>query len=130
MYQNHMRSLLDGMSAQWQKDRAKSQMTLGDVIKTLEAMPGEATIEILGELDSYRGYYDDLAFEPTPERRTVLAVLKECRAAMGKVFGGYKGGDYQMGEMTPIWVAEYGNTGMKLISINPDGTVLTASDDA
>ena len=37
---------------------------------------------------------------------------------MGQVFEGYKGGDFMMGALTPLWVAAYGNCGNKLLAIN------------
>jgi hypothetical protein len=29
--------------------------------------------------------------------------------AIGKTYTGYKGGEYVMGKVTPVWVANYGN---------------------
>lgn len=78
---------------------------------------------------SYRGYYSDLAFERAPEKVKASDLLATCRNAMGKVYEGYKGGDYIMGELTPIWVAEYGRCGVKLMAIRDDGTLDTVQDD-
>ena len=124
-----IRAMVDGLSAAWQKERSESQMTLGKVIKILETMPEDMKIRGLGELDSYRGYYSDLAFEPTEKSRPVFEILADCRSAMGRVFQGYKGGDFMMGETTPMWVAHYGSCGKKLITINHDGTIETKNDD-
>jgi hypothetical protein len=126
---NDMQAMVNGMSANWQRERAESQMTLGNVIEFLESVPDDLKISGLGELDSYRGYYSDLAFAPDEASRTSGDILAECNKAMGKVFTGYKGGDYVMGELTPLWVASYGCCGKKLILINPDGTLETAEDD-
>jgi len=126
---DNLQALIDGMSADWQRERAGTQMTLGDLIKKLENTPGDTKITGLGELDSYRGYYCDLAFVPTSETRTASDVLDACRSAMGKVFTGYKGGDFVMGELTPLWVADYGCTGMKLTGINTDEDVLELAID-
>ena len=127
---DNLQAMIDGMSADWQRERAATQMTLGKMIEALEAMPATAEIEGLGDLDSYRGYYCDLAFEPSKEKRLATDVLEVCRAAMGQVFTGYKGGDYVMGALTPLWIAPYGSGGGdKIIAINPDGTIEAAKDD-
>jgi len=44
---------------------------------------------------------------------------------MGKVFQGYKGGDYVMGALTPVWVAEYGCYGERIMSIIETGEIVT-----
>lgn len=126
---NNMQALIDGMSLEWQRDRAKTQMTLGKMIDALKVMPNNKRIEGLGELSSYRGYYSDLAFEPSKGKKTVAKILKECGAAMGTVFTGYKGGDYVMGANTPLWLACYGLCGKKIIGINTDGVIETIDDD-
>jgi hypothetical protein len=127
----HMQALIDGMSAQWMRERAASQMTLGKLIERLEAMPPETPIVGLGDCDSYRGYYSDLAFEPTGNSETTAtALLDKCKGAMGQVFHGYKGGDYVMGALTPLWVAHYGCCGQKLMGIAEDGTPITAADES
>jgi len=127
-----LQAMVDGMSAQWSKERAETQMTLGKFISALSEMPQDAPIDVGCDLDSYRGYYSDLAIEPPQEdapKPTVADVLAMCREAMGQVFQGYKGGDYMMGANTPLWIAEYGCCGRKLMSVNPDGTLITAEDD-
>jgi hypothetical protein len=120
-------ALVDGMSAQWMKERAKTQMTLGSMIERLEALPGEILIG-LGDPHRYRGYYSDLAFEAvTPEPAAKL--LADCKEAMGKSFQGYKGGDFYMHGGVPVWVAFYGCCGDKLMAINDDGSLETAKDE-
>ena len=126
---DNMQALIDGMSAQWQRERAEEQLTLGELIEALEAMPEGAEIEGLGDLDSYRGYYSDLAFEPEAGKKPAAEILETCRAAMGQVFEGYKGGEYVMGAKTPLWLAHYGSCGDKIMGINADGTIETAADD-
>ena len=126
---NNMQAWINGMSAQWQQERAETQITLGEMIKTLEAMPQEAEIKGLGELGSYRGYYCDLAFSKDDGAEPVFDVLDRCNAAMGKVFTGYKGGDYMMGENTPMWVADYGDCGVKIVRILDSGEIETAEDE-
>lgn len=125
----NMQALIDGMSAQWQRERAETQMTLGKLIAALEAMPANADIAGLTGPHSYRGYYSDLAFEPTEGTVKAGDLLAACKGAMGQVFEGYKGGDYVMGSLTPVWVSYYGTTGKKLMALNADGSIETAEDD-
>jgi len=48
---------------------------------------------------------------------------------MGKVYEGYKGGDYVMGANTPLWIGEYGSAGgIKLIAIHSDGSMKTETE--
>jgi hypothetical protein len=124
---NQMQALVDGMSAQWQRDRAASQMTLGKLIERLETLPPETMLD-LASPHSYRGYYSDLAFE-IGDKIAAADALKMCRAAMGEVFQGYKGGDYQMGRNTPVWRASYGCCGQKIMAVRDDGTLELAEDE-
>lgn len=125
----NLQHLIDGMNANMQKARAETQLTLGGLIKALEAMPADAKVTNLRECHSYRGYYDDLAFKRRDGTRRSAELLADCQLAMGRVFGGYKGGDYVMGERTPLWVSEYGECGVKLMAIHPDGSIDTAEDE-
>jgi hypothetical protein len=119
-----LQAMVDGMTAQWQKDRAETQMTLGKLIAALEAFPQDKQIVGFGSEYSYRGYYSDLSFEPSDEPQPVKRLLDQCKGAMGQVYRGYKGGDYMMGANTPVWVADYGCTGKKIVGLN-DGDVIT-----
>ncbi|WP_312463570.1 hypothetical protein [Comamonas sp.] len=122
----NMQALIDGISAQWMKERAETQMTLGDLISRLEALPPE-TVVGLGNPHSYRGYYSDLSFEKCSA--TVEDLLKDCKESMGKEFEGYKGGEFYMHAGVPVWVASEGCCGQKLIAINNDGSLELAEDD-
>lgn len=113
-----LQALVNGMGAMSQTERAKSQMTLGALIGRLEELDPERLVEGMGGLMSYRGYYSDLSFDTGEPPRTVADLLSECRGAMGKVFEGYKGGDFQMGERTPLWIAPYGSTGPRLMALD------------
>lgn len=124
-----LQALLDGKSAQWQRERAATQMTLGELIASLEAMPDDAIVSNLGRPRSYRGYYSDLALKLDAGTRHASELLAECKAAMGQVFHGYKGGDFVMGAMTPVWVADYGDCGPKLMAVHAGGGIETAPDE-
>ncbi len=126
---NNIQAFFDGMSAQMQRQRAATQMTLGKLIAALEAMPDGAEVANLCDSHSYRGYYEDLAFERATGVRPAAELLSECKAAMGQVFTGYKGGDYVMGALTPVWVANYGCGGVKLITLSAGGEIETENDE-
>ena len=125
-----LQALVDGMSAQWQRERAATQLTLGALIVALEKMPADAQVANLHDPDSYRGYYSDLYFERHDGTRPAAELLAECKAAMGQVFTGYKGGDYVMGALTPLWISTYGHSsGTKIMAVHAGGQVETAEDD-
>jgi hypothetical protein len=125
----NLQALVDEMNAQWQRERAETQMTLGKLIAALEAMPDGAEVANLNSAHSYRGYYSDLAFEQGEGMRPASDLLAECKDAMGQVFCGYKGGDYVMGALTPVWLAGYGCCGPKLMALHAGGKIETAEDD-
>ena len=125
----NLQAVMDGMSAQWQRERAETQLTLGKLIAALKAMPAGAEVANLRGAHSYRGYYSDLAFEKCDDTRPASELLDECSAAMGKVFEGYKGGDFAMTERTPVWVAHYSSCGDKLMALHPGGEIETAADE-
>jgi hypothetical protein len=116
-----IQAMINGMNKAFQEERATSQMTLGKLIDCLASQKPDKQVTGFGSLGSYRGYYDDLAFEPTADVETVGALLQRCRDAMGKVFQGYKGGGFQMGESTPLWISHYGTTGERLMGLDVGG---------
>jgi hypothetical protein len=63
-----IQNFINGMSAAFKHARSKTQMTLGDMIDRLAAMPQDAEVDALGRPISYRGYYSDLAFTPKEGR--------------------------------------------------------------
>lgn len=83
---------------------------LGDLIEFLESLEQDALIMGLGSPDSYRGYYDQLAFEPTDQMMVVGRLLADVKECVGRTFTGYKGGEYTMTERTSVWIARYGTT--------------------
>ena len=124
-----IQAMLDGIGAREARKRAETQLTLGKLISALEGMPADAEVANLKAAHSYRGYYEDLAFERAEGTRPAAALLAECKAAMGRVFCGYKGGDYVMGALTPLWVASYGTTGDKLMAVRAGGELETAPNE-
>jgi len=86
-------------------------MTLQELIDTLSSYDPTRRVAFgFGNPHSYRGYYDELAFEPVPDT-TVGAMLAAAKEALGATYTGYKGGDYTMNAYTQVWLARYGDTG-------------------
>ena len=129
-----MQAWIDSMSREWQKERAETQMTLGRLMDVLRGLKDERPVAGFGRPRSYRGYYSDLAFNPVEQVQSASELYTVCQGCMGKVFQGYKGGDYVMGELTPVWLAEWGDMGLRLMGLNTEGEIVTpileAEDDA
>lgn len=87
-------------------------------------------------VDSYRGIYRELAIQTERKGRyygdiketteygdiheriyigkenpTVSEWIEVLKEAIGKTFEGYKGGDFTMSKNTPVWLAEWGDSG-------------------
>lgn len=63
-----------------------------------------------GEPMSYRGYYEELAFEPA-RNVTVASMLAHAKSALGATFTGYKGGEFTMHAHTDCYIAKYREVG-------------------
>ncbi len=126
----NIQDLFDGMSMRMQKLRAEKQMTLGKLIAVLEEMPPDVQVQALCCPHSYRGYYEDLAFTRSlGSWMSASTLLSMCKEIMGAVLEGYKGGDFVMGALTPVWLACYGETGDRLLELKEDGTLVYGSED-
>lgn len=92
-----------------------NHLALGELIKVLEAEPPDKRIKLgFTRPHSYRGYYEDLAFE-LRGNVTIGAMLADAKSALGATFTGWKGGDYVMSEWTQTWiVTERGDLGESL----------------
>jgi len=112
--------------------KTSSQLTLGEIILKTEHIHAGLEEDDLErdpevhfdfeyirptEFDSWRGVYKELALGFTMERDsskgpvTISSFIKMCKECIGKSFYGYKGGDFVMSKHTPVWVANYGNSG-------------------
>jgi hypothetical protein len=86
--------------------RAPEHLCLGYLIAELESQEADLILPIgFRNPHSYRGDYMDLAFE-IAENVTVGEMLTSARSALGVTFQGYKGRDYRMDKLTPVWLAE------------------------
>jgi len=123
-------------AARQEEMKTSPQLTLGELIlKIAVLIPAQEAVkkkydheakvgydfEYLFPTDiaSYRGIYAELALnfksqeygEKAVDPMAVTAFLEMLKGCIGKTFEGYKGGDFMMGKNTPIWVANYGNSG-------------------
>lgn len=86
-------------------------LTLGELIEALRALPPDFVLPFgLGEPDSYRGYYEDLAFAPAAPQTVQQALVVACNS-LDVEYHGYKGGTYRMTKDVDVWIATYGTCG-------------------
>ena len=117
----NMQQVVNSINESNKRTRAKYHLTLGAFIEQLEAMWADSVVPVTNP-HSYRGYYTDLAFEPGES--TVSALLEQSKEVLNTCLTGYKGGEFMMGPDTPLWVADYGDTGPALMGISEkDGVV-------
>lgn len=73
----------------------------------------------VGSFHSWRGDYSHASVSPEWEYSGPEMDAKKFLNALGEFIGstqeGYKGGDFLMSGDTPIWVADYGNSGHTVI---------------
>lgn len=124
-----IQDLMDAMSDAAQGERTKYHVTLGELLAELEDADDDTHVEFSDgaapvEPHSYRGYYQDLAFDGGSYPVTVAAFRETVEHALGRDFTGYKGGQYTMGPQTPLWRAEWGYTGSPVLSIEQAGDTL------
>lgn len=84
-------------------------MQLGALKKTLALLPQD--VEVMFGFTcahSYRGYYDQVAFEPATSI-TVAHMAAEVERALTEPFEGYKGGTFTYNNFTPCWLSEWGH---------------------
>lgn len=127
-----LQRLFDAMSAISKQERSKYHMTLGNLIDVLEAANDDAVVKFdndelghPGDLDSYRGYYSDLAFRPTTAPITVGFLKQAAAESHGATLTGYNGGEFFMDSDTPLWVSAYGcASGIAIVGACTDGDTL------
>lgn len=89
-------------------------MTLSELIEALNAEDPTRTVPRgFAEPHSYRGFYQDVAFEPADDV-TICSMLTCARDALGTTYEGYKGGEYTMRDDTYCWISWHGTTGQEL----------------
>lgn len=108
-------------------------MKLGRLIQLLESCQQDAIIIfdfgrcVPTTVCSSRGDYSDLSLQwayddPKYYERKVADVLVNLKAAIGKTFTGYKGGDYRMDQYTQICVDNSGDwTNTQIVGVRDLG---------
>lgn len=104
-------------------------MNLDQLIAKLEELPQDEAPPVgFANPHSYRGFYDELAFEPT-QGVTFWQMLVAARSAHGSTYTGYKGGEYVMMGGTPVHLASPGNLGEEIGPVLLDYMRMCASRD-
>lgn len=120
----------DAVAAGRKKTLAKStQLTLGEMVLKMEAIVKECEAEKIDShvhydfghlfpttINSWRGSYCELAldydsYDGGGIQMSAKAFHELLKETVGKTFEGYKGGGFTMSRQTPVWVANYGNSG-------------------
>lgn len=121
-------AMMRSMQSVMRNTRSGYHLTLGEAIEQLRTLQTGHRVTFdyderiaPGDAESYRGYYEDLALEPSESPIDVSGFLSVLEAALGETFMGYKGGDFVMDEDTPLWVAEYGTTGRAITGLHLEG---------
>jgi len=86
-------------------------MILKRLIEWLESQDENTIVQNgFGEPHCDRGFYENLAFDPVKET-TIKEMLKQAKLANGSSFYGYKGGTYEMGNYTDVFIGFYHECG-------------------
>ncbi len=91
------------------------QLTLGELVQALKRADPDYSVPVgfIGP-HSYRGYYEDCAFVMATNV-PVRTMVEFAEGAVGTTYQGWKGGDYEMGRDTNVWlVGEVGDCGESL----------------
>ena len=105
-------------------------MVLGALIEWLEMQDSYAIIsDGFGSPHSDRGSYDELAFDPAGQT-TFGEMLNHARSAQGATFTGWKGGEYEMGDFTSVYIGAYGSCGEEITETHFKYWLLTAEKNA
>ena len=95
-------------------------MRLRDLLEALEAAPRGCKVafdngELPGEFHSYRGYYDEACLAEGHEEITAAQLKKKLKKFIGSTQRGWKGGEFEMYPETPLWRADNGRTGYRIV---------------
>lgn len=115
--------------------KTKQYLKLGELIEALEPLCKEETLiefdtgDIPMGLCSYRGYYKDLSITYDKNVGYMFAekFLNMLKNAVGKIFVGWKGGEFMMSATSEVWVSNEGeckNTKICGISLSENKVIL------
>lgn len=125
-----MQAIFDLLSENEKLKRSHTQMNLANLLDRLYHLIDLYPNLLIGleNPHSYRGYYSDLSLEPSPKGQPISDLILELESVYNTHLTGYKGGEFLMDKLVPVWVAYYGNTGVKLMEINDDGALVTEEE--
>ena len=100
---------------------------LGHLIKLLEDNNDVMLEYGFSHPHSFRGYYEDLAFELTEKPQSAIDALAVVKPCLSRTFKDYQGGDFKMYNESSVWFAYEGSGGgqqigemlMHLLMVNP-----------
>ena len=127
-----IQAIWDAINSAAARTRSDYHLTLGELTEFIKehnydvavyALLPDGTRASLGEEHSYRGHYEDLSFTPcenSDEHSNVASVREMCERAASQTYEGYKGGDYEYDDKTPLWLADEGCSGLAMIGIAYD----------
>lgn len=95
----------------------QTQLTVGEMITLLKSLDAEALVPYLKKPHSYRGWYQDLAFEYSGGSIYAGELLKTFLALVNTDMDGYKGGTYRITERTLLWLATIGENGIPITGV-------------
>lgn len=112
-----IQALINAMSEVAQSERKNYHMSLGELIDFLnDVVPADMPVVLdyntklsAAAPHSYRGYYSDLAIEPTENVVTARVLQQELTDILDTELTGYKGGEFLMDSTVPVWVSGYGS---------------------
>ncbi len=112
---------------------------LGSLIEAIKQQPGDSPVSfdfcylVPAGIASYRGYYEHLALGWTDGGSMSANDMRQLLAeADGKVYEGWKGGNYRMSRYTPVWVdnrGEYSSTAIVAVEIDHRIRLITKALD-
>ena len=118
-----LQDILDNAMAANREEQMKTsnQLTIGELILKLESVDTLEKAVFFDDTDirptdvgSWRGSYREFALRYSDEDEfdgfTGEKLLETLEDAIGSSFTGYKGGEFKMGKVTPVWVANYGDS--------------------
>ena len=123
----NVQELYDMVSNAACDSRKNYHVCLGELLDGLRQADPEGLV-YLTDPHSYRGYYSDLALEPTTTPIKVNQLIDQLEAVIDTELTGYKGGKFLMSADTPVWVSPYGTTGSALVGFNPTTITITTKE--
>ena len=124
--------MMDAIAEQDMKRRSQYHLTLGALAdicihsyklgRVLAYANGNLNPKL--EVNSYRGYYCDLAIATTTDPDEICRTKdfgELLKRTIDTPLTGYKGGNFLMGKDTPLWLSDYGEyTGLAIMDASED----------